>query len=56
MKMKVFCCNLWELPFEWCRPAFAEAPARRTRLWEAGLRAGRSKSFFAGLLAPLDLL
>jgi len=22
-------------------PAFAEAPARRTRLWEAGLRAGR---------------
>ncbi len=25
------------------RPAFAEAPAHRTRLWEAGLRAGRSK-------------
>jgi hypothetical protein len=22
-------------------PAFAEAPARRTRLWQAGLRAGR---------------
>ena len=25
-------------------PAFAEAPARRTRLWEAGLRAGRLNS------------
>ena len=24
-------------------PAFAEAPARRTRLWEAGLRAGRHR-------------
>jgi hypothetical protein len=30
---------------KWCRPAFAEAPARRTRLWEAGLRAGRSPLF-----------
>jgi len=26
------------------RPAFAEAPARRTRLWQAGLPAGRSKT------------
>jgi hypothetical protein len=26
-------------------PAFAEAPARRTRLWQAGLRAGRSPLF-----------
>jgi len=25
-------------------PAFAEAPARRTRLWQAGLRAGRQIS------------
>ena len=25
-------------------PAFAEAPARRTRLWQAGLRAGRRNS------------
>jgi len=25
-------------------PAFAEAPARRTRLWQAGLRAGRQMS------------
>jgi hypothetical protein len=25
-------------------PAFAEAPARRTRLWQAGLRAGRLNS------------
>jgi len=24
-------------------PAFAEAAARRTRLWEAGLRAGRHR-------------
>jgi len=24
-------------------PVFAEAPARRTRLWQAGLRAGRPK-------------
>jgi hypothetical protein len=31
-------------------PAFAEAPARRTRLWQAGLRAGRSKAFSPGCL------
>ncbi len=31
-------------PFRGCRPAFAEAPARRTRLWEAGLHAGRPKA------------
>ena len=35
-----------------CHPAFAEAPARRTRLRQAGLRAGRPKSFPP---APLDL-
>jgi len=36
-------------------PAFAEAPARRTRLWEAGLRAGRHQeggNFFRELDAP----
>ena len=38
-----------------CRPAFAEAPARRTRLRQAGLRAGRPKSFSAGPPTPLDL-
>jgi hypothetical protein len=38
-----------------CRPAFAEAPARRTRLRQAGLRAGRPKSFSAGPPAPPDL-
>ena len=38
--------------FKRCRPAFAEAPARRTRLRQAGLRAGRPKSFPP---APLDL-
>jgi len=27
--------------FRHAGPAYAEAPARRTRLWEAGLRAGR---------------
>jgi hypothetical protein len=26
-------------------PAFAEAPVRRTRLWKAGLRAGRQPLF-----------
>jgi len=36
-------------------PAFAEAPARRTRLRQAGLRAGRPKPFFAGPPTPLDL-
>jgi len=32
-----------------CRPAFAEAPAPRTRLRQAGLRAGRCKAFTAPL-------
>ena len=41
--------------FKQRRPAFAEAPARRTRLWQARLCAGWPKSFSAGPPAPLDL-
>jgi hypothetical protein len=38
------------------RPAFAEAPARRTRLWQAGLRAGRSKAPSAASLPSGQLV
>jgi hypothetical protein len=38
-------------------PAFAEAPARRTRLRQAGLRAGRPdfSDFIGVLYVPIDI-
>jgi hypothetical protein len=34
-------------------PAFAEAPARRTRLWQAGLREGRRNTGHFGVQARI---
>ena len=36
-------------------PAFAEAPARRTRLWQAGLREGRRNTGHFGVQARITL-
>jgi len=44
-RLFLFLFRPFSLTYGGCCPAFAEAPACRTRLWQAGLRAGRSKIF-----------